>query len=122
MDTVFFTDESKFNLYFAYGRQRAWCGNGKRYNGGVIYTLIVLVEKVKWCCTDLISLHGRIMCRVYVMYDLLNSLIVLFFEGRRDLQFFQIDNARTRTSKVLEDFLAGQKYDILDWPARSPYV
>ena len=85
-DTVLFSDESKFNLFFADGRQRVWRKDGERYSEGYVLEtdrfggggIMVWAGISSFHRTDLIVLNGGITGQAYVD-NVLKTAVVPFF-------------------------------------------
>ena len=123
--TVLFTDESRFQLYRADGRQRVWRRVGERFadvnvvrrvahgGGGVMV----------WA-----GISGGHRTRLHFIEGNLNALryrdeiltpIVLPFI-RLHGGTFQQDNARPHVARICMQLLEAEDVQVLQWPAYSP--
>lgn len=122
---VLFSDESRFQLYRADGRQRVWRRVGERYvdanvvrrvahgGGGVmVWAGICYGQR-----TQLHFIAGNLNGQRY-RDEILRPIVVPFVE-RHDV-IFQQDNARPHTARICREFLDEQEVQLLDWPAYSP--
>lgn len=126
---VWFSDESKFNLFGSDGRQWCWrmpgeefrdCNTQKtvKHGGGSVMV---------WGCITpygvgrLHRIEG-IMDAVKYVGILKSSLLgsLQDFGIKPQAIYFQQDNDPKHTSKLAKQFLASKHIDVLDWPPSSP--
>lgn len=125
-DNVLFSDESKFNIFFADGRLRVWRRDGERFSdkcvlesnrfggGGVLVWAGISTHHR----TELVVVEGTLTAQSYV--DILRQQVVPMFQNNQDLRLFQHDNARPHSARLTQEFLRQQNIDTLEWPAVSP--
>lgn len=125
--SVLFSDESRFHLYHADGRQRVWRRLGERLADCCVF------ETNRWGGGSVMvwggftfhhrtALHicrGRVNAVAY-RDDVLQPIVVPMFRAHPQLQHFQQDNARPHTARFSMDYLAANNINVLDWPAMSP--
>ena len=122
-----FTDESKFNVSGADGRQRIWRRVGERYapccitevdrwGGGSVHVWGGITEFNK---TDLVILRGSINAQAYVN-QVAGPVIVPFMRRHLRRGMLQQDNARPHTARVTMNYFQAQNVNVMNWPANSP--
>ncbi|CDQ98543.1 unnamed protein product [Oncorhynchus mykiss] len=116
--SVLFTDESRFQLYRADGRQRVWCIVGKCFSdvnvvnrvphggGGVIVWAGIRYGQL----TQLHFLYGNLNAQRYIVVPFI----------RHHHLMFQHDNARPHVTRICTQFLEAENVPVLSWPAHSP--
>ncbi|GFX77228.1 transposable element Tc1 transposase [Trichonephila clavipes] len=104
---VVFSDESRFVLETDDNRVWVWRHPGKRYNSP--YTVLRHTART-----------AGVMVWEAIAYDSRSTLIVMRGTLTGQLAIFQQDNARPHTARVAQGFL--RHFQILPWPARSPYL
>lgn len=120
---VLFTDESRFCVDHADGRERVWRRRGERYApccirqvngwGGpsvMVWAGISLHHK-----TPLVVVEGTLTAQRYIR-DILEPHVVPFLQQHQDVGIFQQDNARPHAAGVTRRFLEGQNVQTLPWP------
>ena len=124
--TVVFSDESRFSLSNADGRERVWRRTGERYANCCV------LEADRWG-------GGSVMVWGAFTYDhrtplhffdepvnantyqqVLQNHVVPLFRQQPELQFFQHDNARPHTARATTAFLNANNIAVLPWPSLSP--
>ena len=124
--SVLFTDESKFNVSNADGRQRIYRRRNERYadccvvehnrfGGGSVMVWAGISADFK---TQLHVVQGRVDA-VYYRDNILQP-IALPFLNNNGLAILQHDNARPHTARVTTNFLAANGVNVLMWPSLSP--
>jgi len=126
---VFFSDESKFNLFGSDGREWCWrrpeeefrdCNTQKtvKHGGGSVMV---------WGCITpygpgrLHRIEGIMDAPKFV--NILNSSLIGTlhdFGIKPRAIYFQQDNDPKHTSKLAKAYLASKHIDVLDWPPSSP--
>lgn len=122
---VLFTDESRFQLYRADGRQRVWRRVGERFadanvvrrvahgGGGImVWSGISYGHR-----TPLHFIEGNLNALRY--RDEILTPTVVPFVRQHDVTF-QHDNARPHVARICMQFLEAEHIPVLDWPAYSP--
>lgn len=123
---VLFSDECRFNLSHADGRERVYRRNGERFvdvcvrerdrfGGGSIMVWGGIMGQMK---TRLIFINGNLNAQRYVNQVLAAEAIP--FLQRHGPATLQQDNARPHTAAVTRNHLAANNINVLDWPALSP--
>ena len=123
--SVLFSDESRFCVNRADGRERVWRRRGERYanccvreadrwGGGsvMVWGAISLRHR-----TPLVVVDNTLTARRYID-QILEPHVVPFVREHNLL--FQHDNARPHTANVTRAFLEDQNVALLPWPAFSP--
>lgn len=127
-EKVLFTDESRFSLKGADGRQRVWRRTGERYaecaiterdrfGGGsiMIWGGISLSGS-----TNLVVLDRPSVTAHSYIEDILQDHVVPFAFGIGDDFLLMQDNARPHVAHITRDYLNAVGINTLDWPACSP--
>lgn len=127
--SVLFSDESRFNVSHADGRERVYRrrGRGERYadacvierdrfGGGSVLVWGGIMNGQK---TRLIVIQGNINAQSYIR-DVLQPEVVPFINRNGPNISLMHDNARPHTAAVTRRFLANNNVNVLDWPANSP--
>ncbi len=120
-----FTDESRFSLYRADGRQRVWYHVGERFTdvnvvdrvarggGGVmVWAGVCYVQR-----TQVHFIDGILNAQWY-RDEILRPIIVPFIHDNHLM--LQHDNARPHVARICTQFLEAEKIPVLAWPAYSP--
>jgi len=121
-DTVLFTDESRFNLSFADGRQRVYRRRGERFapvcvrfgGGGVMVWGGIMGEQN----TRVVVIRGNMNDRRYID-EVLDAEATPFMQMNAPL-IFQQDNARQHVESITRDRLAAVDINVMQWPAMFP--
>ncbi len=102
---VLFTDESRFSLYRADGRQRVWHHVGERFAD------VNVVDRVA---------HGggRVMVWAGVCYG--QRTQVHFIGGILNAQRYRDEILRPIVARICTQFLEAKNIPVLAWPAYSP--
>ncbi len=122
---VLFTDESRFSLYRADGRQRVWRCVGERFvdvnvvdrvthgGGGVMVWAGVCYGQRTLCIQNAIN-------KMHLRYcdEILRSIVVPFIHDHPLM--LQHDNARPHVARIYTQFLEAENIPVLAWPAYSP--
>ncbi len=121
---VLFTDESRFSLYRADGRQRVWRCVGERFAD------VNVVDRVAHGGGGVMVWAG--ICygqqtQVYFIDDILNAqryrdeilrpIVVPFIHDHHLM--LQHDNARPHVARICTQFLEAENISVLAWPAYS---
>ncbi len=120
-----FTDESRFLLYRADGRQRVFRRAGERYNancvierdrfgGGGVMVWGGICHGRK---TPLVVIDGTLTAARY--RDVILQPVVLPFVQQHHVTLQQ-DNARAHVARLSMDFLNDNNIEVMRWPAYSP--
>lgn len=126
-NAVLFSDESRFSLHRADGRERVWRRRGERYaaccirdvnrwGGGSVMVWGGISFNHR---TDIIVLDGNVTARRYID-QVLTPVVVPFFGNHVDLDVFQQDNARPHVARVTMEYFRQHDVETLPWPACSP--
>lgn len=124
---VVFSDESRFCVSMADGRQRIWRRQGERYArccvqqfnrwGGpsvMVWTGITAHHR-----TPLVVIDGNLTAQRYVN-NILQPHLVPFMQAHPELNIFQQDNARPHAARLTKNFLQAQGIEVLQWMPYSP--
>lgn len=122
---VLFSDESRFQLYRADGRQRVWRRVGERFaDGNVIRRVahggggvMVWAGIASGYRTRVHFIEGNLNARRY-RDEVLTPIVVPFI--RQHDVIFQQDNARPHVARLCTQFLEAEGIQVLDWPPYSP--
>lgn len=126
-NNVLFTDESRFCQSQADGRQRVWRRQGERYAACCVQQfnrwggagVMVWAGISGDYRTRLVVVDGNLTARRYID-EVLQLVVVPFFEEHPSVTTLQQDNARPHAARVTQDYLGAQRFDVLPWPAYSP--
>ncbi len=122
---VLFTDESRFSLYRADGRQRVWHRVGERFadvnvvdrvahgGGGVMVWAVVCYGQR----TQVHFIAGILNAQRY-HDEILRPIVVPFIHDHHLM--LQHDNARPHVARICTQFLKAENIPVLAWPAYSP--
>ena len=125
--SVLFSDESKFNLSFADGRQRVWRRRGERFDdqcvtafdrwgGGSVHVWGGISAFQK---TELVVLDGNVTAQSYIN-DVVRPVVVSFMRRHIPRGLFQQDNARAHSARATMQFLNQNGINVLDWLSFLP--
>ncbi len=121
---VFFTDESRFSLYKADGRQRVWHRVGERFavnivdqvghsGGGImVWAGICYGQRAQVYFID-----GILNAQRY-RNEILRPIVVPFIHDHHLM--LQHDNARPHVARICTQFLEAENIPVLACPAHSP--
>ncbi len=125
-NSVLFTDESRFCVDAADGRERVWRRNGERYAqccicnfnrwGGPSMVWAGMSHNYR---TPLVVIDGTLTARRYID-EVLQPQVLPFLQQHQDLALFQQDNARPHSARLTTDFLQTHNVEVLPWPPYSP--
>ncbi|XDV39207.1 hypothetical protein PO909_008477 [Leuciscus waleckii] len=107
---VLFTDESRFSLYRADGRQRVWCHVGERFAD------VNVVDRVAHGGGGVVVLAG--VCyeqRTQYRDEILRPIVVPFIHDHHLM--LQHDNAWPHVARICTQFLEAENIPVLAWPA-----
>lgn len=124
---VLFSDESRFCLFRADGRQRVYRRRGERlaqncvqevrpFGGGGVMVWGGICGDLK---TRLVIIQGNLNAQRY-RDDILHPVVLPFIQQQPLGILFQHDNARPHTARLTQDFLNNNNINVLPWPACSP--
>lgn len=124
---VLFSDESRFNVSHADGRERVYRRRGERFadacvierdrfGGGSVLVWGGIMDGNK---TRLIVINGNINAQAYIN-DVLAVEAIPFLQRHGPNAILMHDNARPHTAAATRQYLAAQNVNVLDWPANSP--
>lgn len=125
--TVLFTDESRFSLSTCDGRVRVWRRAGERYADACVQ------EHDRYGGRSLmvwggIHLHGRTPLHLVVgtltgvryRDEIVRPIIIPTLEAIGADATLMDDNAPPHRALVVNEFIAQQRVQRMDWPSRSP--
>lgn len=124
---VLFTDESRFCIDRADGRERVWRRTGERYADCCVR------EADRWGGpsamvwggitnnhrTPLLVLEGNLNARRYID-EVLEPCVIPFLEQHQDVGILQQDNARPHAARITTAYLHENNVNVMQWPAFSP--
>ena len=122
---VLFTDESRFTLFRADGRQRVWRRVGERFadvnvvdrvahgGGGVMVWAGICYGRR----TQVHFIDGILNAQRY-RDEILRPIVVPYIHEHH--LTFQQDNARPHVARICTQFLEAENVPVLAWPAYSP--
>ncbi len=126
---VIFSDESKINRFNSDGRSWCWYRDVnqiedrtvnityKHGGGGVMVWGCLTSKGVGYLC----RIEGTMDQHLYKSIledDLMNTLE--FYNLNKEEVIFQHDNDPKHKSKLVQEWLSNQEFDVLSWPAQSP--
>ena len=122
---VMFSDESRYLLYRADGRQRVYRRNGERYRDNCLVerdrfgggALMVWAGISYGHRTPLVFIDGPLTAQRYV--DVILRPVVVPFVRQRNVTFQQ-DNARAHVARLSMAFLQQNNVNVMNWPPYSP--
>lgn len=123
---VIFSDESRFQLYRADGRQRVYRRYGERFarcavsqvdrfGGGSV--MVWGAIRFGWK-SPLLIIDGNLTANRY-MNTVLGAEVVPYVQQNNGAIFMH-DNARPHVAQVCQDYLRDNNVQVLDWPPYSP--
>ena len=124
---VYFSDESKFNLFGSDGKRYVRRSAGERLSKNCVKSSVkfgggsVMVFGMFSASGTgpLVRMQGKINAKVYK--ELLQMHVVPFLKSSSsENPIFMQDNAPCHTAKLVKSFLQEEEVDVLDWPAQSP--
>lgn len=127
-EKVLFTDESRFSLKGADGRQRVWRRTGERYadcaiterdrfgGGSIMVWGGIALDGV----TDLVVFDRPSVTAHSYIEDVLQDHVVPFAFGIGPNFVLMQDNARAHVARVTREYLNEVHITVMDWPACSP--
>lgn len=124
-NSVFFSDESKFNLFGNDGKKYVWRKPGERlsvqctkktvkFGGGSVMVWGMMSSAG---VGPLIRIQGTVNAEVYKQILIQHAIPTL--QTVPNSMFMQ-DNAPCHKAKKIMDFLNGESISVMDWPAQSP--
>ena len=122
---IWFSDESRFQLYRHDGRMRIYrrrneryipqCIRGvDRYGGGSVMVWGAISMNGR---TNLVQVQGNLTAVRY-REEILSRHLVPVMDIRREI--FQQDNAKPHTARLTMEYLANTNVTVLPWPSKSP--
>ncbi len=122
---VLFTDESRFSLYRADGRQRVWRRVGERFADVNVVDRVAhggggVMEWAGVCYGQRTQEHfidGILNAQRY-RDEILRPIVVPFIHDNHLM--LQHDNARPHVARICTQFLEAENIPVLAWPAYSP--
>lgn len=125
---VLFTDESRFCLYGADGRDRVWRRPGERYaqcnfshrmsfQGGSLMVWAGISFEAR---TQLVVLDRGSMTADRYVTDILQEHVVPYAPFIGNSFILMHDNARPHVARVVIDYLRDVELMVMDWPPLSP--
>lgn len=126
-DSVFFSDESKFNLFGSDGKTYVKRRVGEKYDvkctkktvkfgGGSVMVFGMISSEGT---TPLIRLTTRVNAAIYKNILVKHVVPAIERSGVEEPIFMQ-DNAPCHKAKSVMSYLNGLDFEIMDWPAQSP--
>lgn len=126
-NSVLFSDESRFNISHADGRERVYRRRGERFadacvierdrfGGGSVLVWGGIMGGNK---TRLLVINGNINAQNYIN-NVLTVEAIPFLQRRGPNVTLMHDNARPHTAAATRRVLAAHNVNVLDWPANSP--
>ena len=125
--SVVFSDESRFCLTTADGRERVWRRRGERFArccnrefnrwegpGVMVWAGITARNR-----TPLVVVEGNLNVQRYVN-EVLEPHLVPFMEAHPEIDIFQQDNARPHAARLTTNFLQTQGIQVMQWMPYSP--
>ena len=117
---VLFTDESKFNVYMADGRQHVWRRRGERFADCCVQqhdrwgdgSVLVWAGVSSATRTQLVILNGPVNAQTY-QNQVLNPVVRPFIRQHGGL--LQQDNARAHTARAIQQYLQTHNINTIAW-------
>jgi len=124
---VIFSDESRFCLSSADGRERVWRRRGERYARCCIREfnrwggpgVMVWAGITSQYRTPLVVIEGNLNAQRYVN-EVLEPHLVPFMGAHPEIGIFQQDNARPHAARLTANFLQAQGIQVMQWMPYSP--
>lgn len=124
---ILFSDECRVHLDSSDGRSRAYRRVGERYHDSCVVerrafgggSVMVWGGITATGRTPLVVVNGNLNAVRY-RDEILQTHVIPFINAQQRHITFQQDNARPHVARVVQDFLAQQNVDVLQWPAISP--
>ena len=124
---VLFTDESRFCLSVADGRQRIWRRKGERHAAACVLqhnrfggpSVMVWGGISGQYRTPLVVIDGNITAQRYVD-EVLRPYVLPFRAAHPQVNIFQHDNARPHAARLTKDFLTEEEVPVMPWVPYSP--
>ena len=109
---VFFSDESKFNLFGNGGKNNV----KRRIGGGSVMVFGMFSSQGT---TPLVRLQTRVNAQIYknIVQD---HVVPIIQNSGFDRATLMQDNAPCHKAKVVMSYLSEQDFEIMDWPLQSP--
>ena len=123
---VWFSDESKFNVFGSDGRVHVRRKTGERFSPNCVKTTVKFGggSVMVWGMISssgvgpLIRLHGKVNAEVYK--QLLDQHVLPVFYASSQNPVFMQDNAPCHKAKKVMDFLKANNVTTMEWPPQSP--
>lgn len=127
-ESVLFTDESRFALRSADGRERVWRRRGERYEAGLMLprvpfnggSLMVWAGVSIGGRTELVFIDNGTMMAPRYIEQCIFDLVVPYAPFIGDNFILMQDNARPHTVRDVSLVLNAVGIHVMDWPSRSP--
>lgn len=130
LNSIMFTDESKFNLDFHDGRRRVWRQKNERFRDCCVTehdrfgggSVLVWAGISYGGRTDLYIIRNGSLTGLRYRDEILDP-IVRPYAGAVGPDFVLMDdNARPHRARVVTQYLHDEGIERMDWPARSPDI
>ena len=124
---VIFSDESRFSVSSADGRQRVYRRRNERYaqccvlernrfGGGSVMVWGAINHRFK---SQLVIVNGNLNAQRYID-QILRPVVIPLIQQRGRHMHFQQDNATPHSARLTQNFLQNNGVNVLAWPANSP--